>query len=184
MIAVHDDHGVGVAHHVERRPHRAAGSIGLRLHDGLGALREGPGEVAVGRDDHADAPGAGLLRGENRPGDHRPAADRVQDLGHRRAHPRALAGGHDQDGGPAHLRNRRAARATRRAPRRRMVTSTPYGGVNVTLVLPVVLRLVAPTLAAAIRGGVVGQPVRSWPLKATEVRFPPPELWRGRLATA
>ena len=122
-------------------------------------------------------PAPASLRGEHRPGDHRPAADRVQDLGQRRAHPRALAGGHDQDGGPAHLRNRRAARATRRAPRRRMVTSTPYGGVNVTLVSPVVLRLVAPTLAAAIRGGVVAAR-QVLVLKATWVRFPPPELWR------
>ena len=56
------------------------------------------GEVAVGRDDHGDPLGARLARGEHRPGDHRPAADRVQDLGQRRAHPRALARGHDQDG--------------------------------------------------------------------------------------
>ena len=35
------------------------------------------------------------------------------------------AGGHDQDGGPAHLRNRRAVQPIRRAPRRRMVRFTP-----------------------------------------------------------
>ena len=118
VIAVHDHDGLRVADQVERRPHRAAGSVGLRLDDGLGALREGVREVAVGRGDHADAPRAGLARGEHRPGDHRSTADRVQHLRHRRAHPGALAGGHDQHGGTAHLRNRRAVDATR-APKGR-----------------------------------------------------------------
>ena len=70
--------------------------------DGLGALGQAGGEVALGRDDHRDPPGAGLARGEHRPGDHRPPADAVQHLRQRGAHSRALARGHDQDQRRAH----------------------------------------------------------------------------------
>ena len=98
VVAGEDDDGLGVADDVVGGAHRAAGAVGLGLDDGLGALGQARGEVAVGRDDHGDALGAGLARGEHRPGDHRPPADGVQDLGQRGAHPRALARGHDQDG--------------------------------------------------------------------------------------
>ena len=82
--------------------------------DGLGALGQAGGEVAVGRDDHRDPPGAGLAGREHRPGDHRPTADGVQDLRQRGAHARALARGHDQDGRPA-ARRRSAAHARNRS---------------------------------------------------------------------
>ena len=104
VIAGEDDDGVGVADDVVRRADRAAGAVGLGLDDGLGALGQARGEVAVGRDDDDDALGARLARGEHRPGDHRPPADGMQHLRQRGVHPRALARGHDQDGGPAHAR--------------------------------------------------------------------------------
>ena len=99
---------------VERGAHGAAGAVGLRLDRRSRCRRAGPAERSrSGETITRDPPGAGLARGEHRPGDHRPPADRVQDLRQRGAHARALAGGHDQDGGPAHPRNRsaRAARA-------------------------------------------------------------------------
>ncbi len=96
-------------------------------------------EVAVGRDDHRHAVGARLARGEHRPGDHRPPADRVQHLRQRGAHPGSLARGHDQDGraasrGPlrcaAHARNRRRLGASERSAERTHLRiafpDTPY----------------------------------------------------------
>jgi hypothetical protein len=104
VIAREDDDGLGVAHDVVRGAHGAAGAVGLGLDDRLGAVGQARREVAIGGDDHRDPPGAGIARRENRPGDHRPAAHRVQHLGQRRVHPGALARSHDQDGRPAPLR--------------------------------------------------------------------------------
>ena len=85
---------------------RAAGSIGRGLCDGLRAVGQDRGEIVLRRDDHADAIGARLAGGDHGPGDHRTPADLVQDLGHGRAHPRALPSGHDQgrDGRPLRRR--------------------------------------------------------------------------------
>jgi hypothetical protein len=99
VIAGEDEDGVGVAHHVAGRPQGAAGAIGFGLDDRLNAVGEGGGEVAIGRDDHADPGGARLPGGGDRPGDHRPSADLVQDLRHGRAHAGALACGHDHGRG-------------------------------------------------------------------------------------
>ena len=51
--------------------------------------------VAPGPDDDRDRACAGVAQRGERVGDHRPAGDRVQRLGDRRAHAHALAGGED-----------------------------------------------------------------------------------------
>ena len=127
VVAGEDDDGLGVADDVVRGADGAAGAVGLGLDHGLGALGQAGREVAVGRDDHRHPLGAGLARGEHGPGDHRPAADRVQDLGQRGAHARALARGHDQDGRPAHARNRRRARTIGLTPGPLRATSVKFG---------------------------------------------------------
>ena len=165
VVAGEDDDGVGVADDVVRGAHGAAGAVGLGLDDGLGALGQARGEVAVGRDDHDDALGAGLARGEHRPGDHRPPADGMQHLRQRRVHPRALARGHDQDGGPAHVANRRGEaprdglREVRLAgyirPRRRPAPN-PHSGAH-----------------AAGRGGQRGPRALGTPVIASPPRWAP-----------
>ena len=86
----------------QRGADRAAGPVGLGLDDGLGPLGEAGGDVVAGRDDHRDPARAGLARGEDRPGDHRPPADGMQHLRQARAHARARAGRHDEDQRGAH----------------------------------------------------------------------------------
>jgi hypothetical protein len=95
-VAREDDHGRAAGDHLGGGAQGAAGAVGLRLDDGLGPVGKAGGEVVPGRDDHAHAPRPRLARGEDRPRDHRPAAYRVEDLGQGRAHPCALARGHDQ----------------------------------------------------------------------------------------
>ena len=59
-------------------------------------------EPALGRVDDHDLAGAGLPRGRDRPGDHRPPAQRVQQLLHRGAHASPLPRGKDDDDGRGH----------------------------------------------------------------------------------
>ena len=80
VVAGEDDDGVGVADDVVGGADRAAGAVGLGLDDGLGALGQAGGDVAVGRDDDDDTVRASLARGEHRPGDHRPPADGMENL--------------------------------------------------------------------------------------------------------
>ena len=113
-VAGEDDDGLSLLDHGQRRQQGPAGAVRLGLDDGLGPLRQRRREVAIRRDDHRDAAGAGLAGGEHGPGDQRPPAERVQDLGQRGAHARPLAGGHDEDGwGGRHGRIVRASHALR-----------------------------------------------------------------------
>ena len=59
-------------------------------------------EPPLGRVDDHDLAGAGLPRRRDRPVDHRPPAQRVQQLRRRGAHARALPGGEDDDDGRGH----------------------------------------------------------------------------------
>ena len=98
-VAGEDEHRLALLDQRQRGADRAAGAVGLGLLDGLDALGQAGGEVAAGRDDRGDPPGAGLAGGEDRPGDHRPPADGMQHLRQGGAHARALARRHDQDQG-------------------------------------------------------------------------------------
>ena len=117
-VAGEDEHRLGLLDQRQRRADRAAGAVGLGLLDRLDPLGEPGGDVAAGRDDRRDPPGAGLARGQDRPGDHRPPADGMQHLRRRGTHPRSRAGRHDQDQGGCHCPAGYCARAAP-APRLR-----------------------------------------------------------------
>ena len=93
-VAVEHDDGLSPASSRQRGEHRAAGAVRA----GWMAARAPSGSAAssstFGRADDHDRLGARLLGGEDRPGDQRPPADLVQDLGRGGLHPRALSGGH------------------------------------------------------------------------------------------
>ena len=76
------------------------------LMDRLDVFGQRARDVAIGRGDHGDPTRSHLSRGEDRPRDQRPSADRMQHLRDRRTHPGSLAGGHDQDGRRAHETDR------------------------------------------------------------------------------
>ena len=78
----HDDR-VRSPDRLDRGEHRAAGPVDLRLDHGLDPFGEGRAQITVGGDDHRDPLGPRVAGGDHRPGDHRPAADRVHDLGQR-----------------------------------------------------------------------------------------------------
>jgi hypothetical protein len=101
-VAGEDEDRLGGLNQRRRRAHGAAGSVGLGLDDGLGLIGKPGGDVIARRDDHRDLTGARLERGEDRPGDHRPAADGVQHLRQRRAHAGTGTRRHDQDQGRTH----------------------------------------------------------------------------------
>ena len=92
-----------------------------------GARRRGD-VVAAGPDDDRDRARAGVFESGERVGDHRPAGDRVQRLGDRRAHAHALAGGEDDaeagtgggggDSWAGSWRGRRGGRSVRRVAER------------------------------------------------------------------
>jgi hypothetical protein len=96
MVAGEDQHRLGFFDQRQRGADRTAGAVGLRLLDRLDALGQTGREVATGRDDRGDAAGTGLARSDDRPGHHRAAADGVEHLRRRRAHPRALARRHNK----------------------------------------------------------------------------------------
>ena len=97
VVAGEDDDLLRGLDRLERGDHRAAGAVRLGLDDGLGAVGQACAQVVLGPDDDEHTPGARLARGVNRPRDHRPPRDRVEDLRDRGAHARSLARGHDQD---------------------------------------------------------------------------------------
>ena len=80
MVAGEDEHGLGLLDQRQRGAYGAAGAVGLRLHDRLDPLGQAGGDVDAGRDDRRDPAGAGLARGEDRPGDQRPPADGMEHL--------------------------------------------------------------------------------------------------------
>src|SRR6185437_16943592 len=63
-------------------------------------------EATIGVVDDDDPAGAGIARGDYRPGNHRPAADRMQELGRAGSHPGPLARGKDDDDWRSHARDR------------------------------------------------------------------------------
>ena len=101
----HDDRRVGVDVRTGGRD-RVTRAVRLLLDGDDDALRQPVLEPPLRVVDHHDLPGARLLRGEHGPQDQRAAADRVQDLGQRRAHARSFAGGDDDDGGRGHRSHR------------------------------------------------------------------------------
>ena len=96
-VAGEHDH-VAVAVDLTRgSANRVARAAGLRLDGECHVGREVAGELASGAADDDDPADAGLERRGDRPGDHRPAAEVVEHLRTTRAHPRADAGGEDDD---------------------------------------------------------------------------------------
>ena len=79
-----------------------AGAARLLLDRDLDVVGQVLGEPPLRVVDDDDPLGAGRARGEQRPQDHRPPADRVQDLGQRGAHPGPLARGEDDHGRGGH----------------------------------------------------------------------------------
>ncbi len=79
-VAGEDQHGLAVLDQRQCRPDRATGTVGLGLDHDLNPLRQRRRDVSPWRDDRGDPPGPGLARGKDRPGDHRPPANRVQHL--------------------------------------------------------------------------------------------------------
>ncbi len=99
----HEDLGGGGRHDRERRREGIASAARDVLQGEHGPIGEDVDDRRDGRreDDHRPPGGGRGLRagpGVEGVGEHRPPAQRVEDLGHRRAHPRAEAGGqHDGD---------------------------------------------------------------------------------------
>ena len=105
-IAVEHEHRVAGADVPGGRAHGVAGAVGLLLHGELDTVGQPALEPAPRAVHDHDPPCPGLLRGPDRPADHRPPADRVQDLRRVGAHARALARGEDQHGGSGHAEHR------------------------------------------------------------------------------
>ena len=87
--------------------HRVAGPVGLLLHgdlDAVGQLARRAGAAARRRP--RSGPPPPRCAACDRPADHRPPADRVQDLRRLGPHARALARGEDQHGGSGHAEHR------------------------------------------------------------------------------
>ena len=82
---------------VARGEHRGAGALALALLGHLDPVGQPLGDAVAGPHDADHPAGARLARGVDDPLDHGLAADPVQNLGNVRPHPRALAGGHDED---------------------------------------------------------------------------------------
>ena len=85
-----------------RGDHRAAGAVGLWLHDQLDTIRQDRGERPRRRIDDHDARRARAQSGAHRPQAHRQPAELVQHLRYLRAHPRPLARSEDHDRRRAH----------------------------------------------------------------------------------
>ena len=120
---------VGPGRRVELRHGRtdsAAGAVRPLLHRQVNPRRQDVLERPLRRVHHHDLSGSRLKGRLHRPQHHRPAAQLMQHLRGLRAHARALAGGEDQDGWRAHLRDanrlpvhtRLPCRAREPAPRR------------------------------------------------------------------
>ena len=101
-VAVDHHHGAGRADQRGGGRHGVTGAPGLLLDRDLDALGQMLGELALGIVDHDHPRGAGRPRGGNRPGDDRPPAQGMQDLGDCRAHAGPLARCEDHDGGIRH----------------------------------------------------------------------------------
>ncbi len=98
-----DDHDGRAAVDVARRGGDGVPRAARLLLDGdLDAVGEVAVEAALRVVDDHDAVGAGGLRREQGPEDHRAPADRVEDLGERGAHARPLARGEEDHGGGGH----------------------------------------------------------------------------------
>ena len=159
-----------------------AGAVGLRLHDGLDLVGQAGRDVDAGRDDRRDTAGAGLARGEDRPGDQRPPADGMEHLRRRGAHARALARRHDRapEANSPLDRNAGGARMghpsvcwvfatssvplslTSRAKRGRRALGMPHPGASASAGT-------APSDVRKLRE-------RSLPTRATEVRVQPAKI--------
>ncbi len=101
-VAVEHDHRLGALEVLERRAHRVGGAARLVLDRHRDVVIERGREPPARPVDHDDRRRAGLARRRHRPADHRPPAERVQELRHRGAHPRALSGRHDHHHGIRH----------------------------------------------------------------------------------
>ena len=115
-------------------PGGVGGTAGLLLDGERHVGVEHALEAAIGVVDDDDLAGTGIARGSNRPGDHRPSADLVQELGRAGSHPGPLARGKDDNDWRGHAQDRsgrtpgsdrsgqplaRTGRAHRPAPARR-----------------------------------------------------------------
>ena len=86
-----------VGHLLPSREHRGSRALALDLLDDHDVVRK-PFGYALARPNHAHHRArAGVAGGVHDPLDHRFTADPVQHLGGAGVHPRAVAGGHDQD---------------------------------------------------------------------------------------
>ena len=90
------DHFAGLTDDCYRRANGSTRSVRFGLDHRLDSVRQVISQIAVRRNDHGDAIHAGGPCGDYRPCDHRPAANRVEDLGQRRAHAGAFTRSHDQ----------------------------------------------------------------------------------------
>ena len=109
MVAREHDDGARLLDRLARREHGGGRALPLQLLDHLDSAVELLGHTLARPRDAHDACRSGIASGLRHPQDHRAAADGVKHLGQRRAHARAVAGRHDQDG---HFGSHRAASVT------------------------------------------------------------------------
>ena len=105
-VAVEHDDGVAGGEALYPGPGGVGGSAGLLLDGQRDVGVEHALEAAIGVVDDDDLAGAGIARGGDRPGDHRPSADLVQELGRAGSHPGPLARGEDDNDWRGHAQNR------------------------------------------------------------------------------
>src|SRR5918999_4481377 len=96
MVTGEDDDGP-LLRMVARGEDGRTRALPLALLGNENAVGQPVGDPVTGPDDADDATGTGRDGGIDDPLDHGLAADRVEDLGSPRQHPRAPAGGHDED---------------------------------------------------------------------------------------
>ena len=98
MVAREDGDGAGAVDHPARGEDRGARPLPVGLLGHLEAAVEALRNALARASNADDAVRAGLLGGGGHPQHHRPAANRMQHLRKRGAHPGPMAGRHDQDG--------------------------------------------------------------------------------------
>src|ERR687895_759591 len=96
MVAREDDDGP-LPGEVARGEDRRTRALPLALLGDLDRVRQPLRDTVTGPDDANHPAGTGREGGIDDPLDHGLAADPVEDLGSLRPHPRAPAGGHDED---------------------------------------------------------------------------------------
>ncbi len=121
-----DDRAVRAEHGVARREHGRAGALPLDLLGDLDPVRKPLGNAVARPDDRHDPPGTRLPGGIDNPLQERLARHPMKHLRSVRAHPSALAGGHDED---REWRGHERSRVPGAKNRQRLSSGTPLWGV-------------------------------------------------------